>query len=94
MFDQNEIQFNPLKAVENGEGMPPQTGLDRYSKKELIEFAHQWCDITEEKIARVRNHLNSNTVSAGQALWYARIFGRYAGLLPTGPAVEVKGGLK
>lgn len=86
MIDRNEIPFNPLNAVENGDGIPPSNGLDRYSKKELIEFGHQWCDITEEKVARIRAHLNSNTVSAEQALWYARIFGKYAGLLPTGPA--------
>jgi len=86
MIDRNEIPFNTINAPKNGEGMPPQSGIDRYKKDELIEFTHQWCDIVEEKIARIRGHLNSGTVPAAQALWYARIFGRYAGLLPTGPA--------
>lgn len=86
MSDSNEIPFNSTKVVAGEQDYPPHTMLDRYKKAELIEMAHQWCDITEEKLARVRSHLNSGTVSYSQALWYCRVFGRYAGLLPTGPA--------
>lgn len=87
MIDRNEIpNFNASDVCEGDQEYPPQSGLDRYKKDELIEITHQWCDIVEEKIARIRGHLKSETVSAAQALWYARIFGKYAGLLPTGPA--------
>lgn len=82
-MDENEIP-----NFTDGETEPPISGLDRYKKNELIEMSHQWCDIVEEKLARVRNHLNSGTVTAAQALWYARIFARYADLLPTGPATN------
>lgn len=86
-MDHNEIPlFNASDVVEGRQDYPPQTMLDRYKKDDLIEMAHQWCDITEEKVARVRAHLNSGAVTAAQGLWYCRIFGRYAGLLPTGPA--------
>jgi len=86
MVDNNEIPFNAPKVVEGEQEYPPQTMLDRYKKSELIEIAHQWCDIAEEKVARVRAHLKSGTMSHAQALWYCRVFGRYTGLLPTGPA--------
>ena len=86
MPDQNLIPFNPSDIIEGNEDYPPITMLDRYKKDELIEMAYQWCDIAEEKIARIRAHLKSGTVKSAQALWYCRIFGKYAGLLPTGPA--------
>lgn len=86
-MDQNEIPlFNASDVCEGEQDYPPQTSLDRYKKDELIEMAHQWCDIVEEKTSRIRAHLISGQVTYAQGLWYCRIFGRYAGLLPTGPA--------
>ena len=86
MKDSNLIPFDVQKVIEGEQDYPPLSGLDRYKKAELLEIGHQWCDIVEQKLARVRGHLNSGTVSAAQALWYCRVFGKYAGLLPTGPA--------
>ncbi len=72
----------PSRFGENCDCYPPRSCLDRYKKHENIEFCEQWCDIAEEKIARLRALCRSGSMTAKEALYFSGVFGNYVNLLP------------